>query len=333
MTISAYTIASIPVVSDGGENSNDSNKRQPIYKTHKKVPVMRSDERRHSEDLLASAMGQRQSAQRLPRKAPTALFLEDSVEKGRLENSSTEPGSPNPDVRNRDKSDAHDAQIPVLISTAQQPMAQSQPDLSSLPSKLAAIESSLIGGEGRVSRIQIQDYLEDVSRQLNSPGELRKFSNLLTAGQRDELMFNLEFIDGYFEASVVDGDSNKKIAQALQNMMIQIGRDNLNAFSSSPVAQLAESLSVARNVVSEKSAAISAQDRRRLLDVEAGGFSDSPAEEELVVSSNANKKMSLERPEIKTGRGAKQQMQTYDSEKENDKKRDDTLPLVTLRSV
>jgi hypothetical protein len=294
---------------------------------------MRSDERRHSEDLLASAMGQRQSAQRLPRKAPTALFLEDSVEKERLENSSTEPGSPNPDVRTRDKSDLHDAQIPVLISMAQQPMAQSQSDLSSLPSKLAAIESSLIGGEGRVSRIQIQDYLEDVSRQLNSPGELRKFSNLLTAGQRDELMFNLEFIDGYFEASVVDGDSNKKIAQALQNMMIQIGGDNLNTFPSSPAAQLAESLSVARNIVSEKSAAISAQDRRRLLDVEAGRFSDSPVEEELVVSLNANKKMSLERSEIKTGRSAKQQMQTYDSEKDNDKKRDDTLPLVTLRSV
>ena len=333
MTISACTIASIPVVSDGGENSNDSNKRQPIYKTHKKAPVMRSDERRHSEDLLASAMGQRQSAQRLPRKAPTALFLEDSVEKERLENSSTEPGSPNPDVRTRDKSDAHDAQIPVLISMAQQPMAQSQSDLSSLPSKLAAIESSLIGGEGRVSRIQIQDYLEDVSRQLNSPGELRKFSNLLTAGQRDELMFNLEFIDGYFEASVVDGDSNKKIAQALQNMMIQIGGDNLNTFPSSSAAQLAESLSVTRNIVSEKSAAISAQDRRRLLDVEAGRFSDSPVEEELVVSLNANKKMSLERSEIKTGRSAKQQMQTYDSEKDNDKKRDDTLPLVTLRSV
>ena len=330
-SIISYGVNAISALSDRSDDNENKN-FQEKNKSRKTLPVMKSEERLHSQNLLRDAIQIRRSKPLIQPENKKSLMPKMSDYSVRRQLNTKDS-----DTAALKKSEDH-----VSISTSIQTEPDERKDFRKerlqdkiLPEKLLsvleAIETNL--GSRRSNEVPSENLheLQDISLQLTDSEKLIELSKALNVQDRNKIRTSLEFLEGYFESDSESGNPQNDISDALHQIITRL--DNLpanNGMVQAP-SSASESHCFDGIVVSETDNLQILRSRKRdqnQLDEEMPeSASDNDKGNRSAVSSkrfNSAEKMVSSNAKGMVQRSAKNV---------DDEKRDDTLPLITIRSV
>lgn len=332
-SIITYGVNAISELTDRPDD-NENNNFIKKNKSRKVLPVMKSEERHQSQKLLRDAMQIRSSKpviqtedkkSLLPKISDYSLrrqFNTKNLDKAALENSEDH------------------VSVPISTSTQTEPdeikgsskdCLQDKMAPEKLLSVLEAIETNLGNRRSYDGPSENLHELQDISLQLTDSEKLIELSKALSVQDRNKIQSSLEYLEGYFESDSGPGNSQNDISSTLHQIIARL--DNLpanNGIVQAP-SYASESHSFEGNVVTEADNLQILHSRKRdqnQLDEEiSGSVSGNEKGNRSAVSSK--RLNAVEKTVSSNAKGWSQR-----SEKNvDDEKRNDTLPLITIRSV
>jgi len=326
-----YGVNAISELSDRSDDNENKN-FQEKNKSRKNLPVMKSEERHHSQNLLRDAMQIRSS--KTVNQPENKKFLMPKMSDHSLRR---QLNTKNSDMAAPKKSKNH-----VSVSTS----AQTEPDENKgfreeclldkmMPEKLLsvleAIETNLGNRRSYDGPSENLHELKDISLQLTDSENLIELTKALNVQDRNKIKASLEFLEGYFESDSEFGSSQNDISDTLHQIIARL--DNLPA--NNGMVQTTSSASESHHF---DGIVVSEIDNLQFL--RSRKHDHNQLDEELSESNLGNDKGNhsavsskrLNGVEKTVSSNAKDMVQRS-AKNVDDEKRNDTLPLITIRSV
>lgn len=329
-SIISYGVNAMSELSDRADENNDNKNFQQKIKLRKSLPVMKSEERQQSQKLLRDAMQNMSVKPAL--QSENRKSLASKLADGSLRRQS--------DSMSQNTAALKKAEDFISDSTQTEPEKSMTSDEQNLPEKMGPqklltvldhIEDSLGSRrpyEGQSDKFQV---LKEISSQLSNPEKLLQFSKELGAPDRNKIKASLEFLEGYFEKDSEHGNAQNDIFDSLHQIIAKI--DNLPA--NNGIQQAPNCASEFRrfegDAVFEKDKIQSLRKRKDDQNLADGGIAES------VPTKIGNNRVVMAPKELngveKTVSSNAKGVAQRTAKKVDDEKRNDTLPLVTIRSV